>query len=232
MTELVSVVLPMHNGIRHVEAALDSILAQTWPSLEVVVIDDGSTDGSAELVLARYGDRVRMLRQPQAGHPAARNAGIRAATGGFLSFLDHDDFWPENKIDLQMQVLLDDPTVDAVMGHALNFLDEEIPEAERARIAVPLHPLPGTSPGTMLIRREALDRVGAFDESKEMGEFLDWYIRAQTVQLNIRMLPEVLLHRRIHNTNFSRSHHHLRREYLEKVKQMLDARRRGAAGAN
>src|SRR5579862_3680719 len=97
MDGLVSVVIPAHNSGRYIAPALDSILAQKHRPIEILVVDDGSTDATAQTVRG-YAPEVRVIEQRQRGHPAARNAGIRMAAGEFLAFLDHDDLWSPDKL--------------------------------------------------------------------------------------------------------------------------------------
>ncbi|HEY2324319.1 MAG TPA: glycosyltransferase family A protein, partial [Thermoanaerobaculia bacterium] len=97
----VSVVIPSYNYARYLGEAIDSALAQTLPPLEVIVVDDGSTDETSE-VLATYADRIRVLRQKNSGVAVARNSGIAAAHGEYVAFLDADDIWLPRKLELQM----------------------------------------------------------------------------------------------------------------------------------
>lgn len=224
MDALLSVVIPTHNSQRYIAPALDSILAQKHRPLEILVVDDGSTDSTAHMVRA-YGPPIRLIEQDQRGHPAARNVGIRAAIGEFLAFLDHDDLWSENKLERQFASFERNPALDLVFGHIQNFFTPEMTLEERARLAVPLQPIPGLLQGSMLARRQSFDRVGLFSEERGTGDFLDWYGRAMLAGLKIEMLPETLLHRRIHANNYQRTHKHERREYLYAVKELLERRR-------
>lgn len=226
MVGLVSVVIPAHNSERYIVPALDSILAQRHRPIEIVVVDDGSTDSTAQIV-RRYGSEVRLIQQEQHGHPAARNAGIRIASGAFLGFLDHDDLWSADKLELQMAAFESNPDLDLVFGHIQNFFTPEMTHQERSRLAVPLKPLPGLLQGAMLARRASFDCVGVFSEKRGTGDFLDWYGRALHARMKIEMLPETVVHRRIHADNYQRTHKNERREYLQAVKELLD-RRRGA----
>jgi glycosyltransferase involved in cell wall biosynthesis len=229
MDPLVSVIIPTFNGERHLGETLQSVFAQTYTALEVIVVDDGSTDGSANLAAA-FGPGLRIVQTGRRGHPAARNRGIQAATGEFLSFLDHDDLWLPAKIASQLSCFQQDPGLDLVFGHIQNFFSDELPESERQRIAAPLHPVPGLLQGAMLARRRSFDRVGSFSESHAMGDFLEWYGRATLLGLRMHVQPETVLRRRLHATNFQRTHSHLRRQYLPTLKEFLD-RRRAAASA-
>jgi len=226
---LVSVVIPTHDGERTLRWTVESVLAQAHRPLEVVVVDDGSTDATAEIA-AGLGPELRVVRQRRCGHPAARNRGVREARGDLVAFVDHDDLWTEGRLESQLACLDGDPGLDLVFGHVQNFLSPELSAAERRRLAVPLEPLPGLVPGAMLARRRAFERVGPFDESRAVGDFLDWYGRAEGEGLRAHMLDRTVLRRRIHRTNHQRVY---RQEvgpgYLRAVKDLLD-RRRAAAG--
>jgi len=228
MDSLVSVVIPAHNSQRYIVATFDSIIAQKHRPLEILVVDDGSTDSTRQIV-REYGPEVRLIEQAQRGHPAARNSGIRAAKGEFLAFLDHDDLWTPDKLEHQIACFEHDPALDLVFGQIQNFFTPEMTLEERGRFAIPLHPLPGLLQGAMLARRRSFDRVGLFSEERGTGDFLDWYGRAMLARMKVEMLPETVVYRRIHANNYQRTHRHERGEYLRAVKDLLD-RRRGFLG--
>jgi glycosyltransferase involved in cell wall biosynthesis len=194
----------------------------------VLVVDDGSSYDGPQ-VASRYRSPVRVIAISHKGHPAARNAGVAAARGDFLGFLDADDLWVPNKLELQLEAFTADPSLDIVFGHMQNFISLELTEEERAKIKCNSTPLPGLLQGSMLLRRDAFERVGEFPEERKMGDFLDWYGRASLSNLNMRMLTETLVLRRIHLTNFQRTHKHLRRENLLVLKKLLDLRRAAAS---
>jgi glycosyltransferase involved in cell wall biosynthesis len=118
----VTAAIPTYNRARFLPEALESVFAQTRPPEEVLVVDDGSTDDTQE-VLARYGDRIRVVRQPNAGRSAARNRAITEAGGELLSFLDSDDRWLPDKLERQVPVLERDPRVGMVHGH-VDLIDD------------------------------------------------------------------------------------------------------------
>jgi glycosyltransferase involved in cell wall biosynthesis len=227
--ELVSVIIPTYNGQRFIAETLESVLAQTHALLEIIVVDDGSSDKTGTIV-SGFAPRVRLLKQAHLGHPAARNCGLLAATGDYVSFIDHDDLWTRDKIASQLDCFAGDPTLDLVFGHIQNFLTPGLSDADRRNIVSPLLPIPGLLQGAMLARRASFDRVGRFSEKRSMGDFLEWYGRALSLDLRIHIQASVVLSRRIHATNFQRTHGPLRAQYLPVVKQLLDRRRGASAG--
>jgi glycosyltransferase involved in cell wall biosynthesis len=188
---LVSVIIPVRDGEAYLAEAVLSVFEQTYSHFEVVVVDDGSQDGTAG-VLRGFGDAVRAVAQAPGGTASAVNHGIRVARGSFLAFLDADDLWTPRKLELQMAALARDPALDLVFGHVRQFRDGDAKQGK---------PVPGLSKGTMLVRREAFERVGEFDTSLRLGDFVDWYARATEAGLAREMLPEVLMLRRVHNRN-------------------------------
>jgi glycosyltransferase involved in cell wall biosynthesis len=233
MDALVSVIIPTYNGSRYIRETLDSVVAQEHRPMEIIVVDDGSSDdtpGVVEAYAAAHSNgnaaaSVRLIRQTRKGHPGARNTGLRAAQGEFFAFVDHDDLWSLDKLALQLACFESRPELDLVFGHIQNFFTLEMAPEERARVRVPLQPLPGLLQGAMLARRDSFERVGYFYEERSMGDFVDWYGRATLTGLKSEMLEQTVLRRRIHAANFGRRYGQQRREYLLAVKDLLDRRR-------
>jgi glycosyltransferase involved in cell wall biosynthesis len=223
----VSVVIPVRDGDPYIGEALDSIFAQTRAASEIVVVDDGSRDGTAAVVES-YGDRVTLLRQDKIGVGAALNSAVAKAGGQLLAFLDADDLWAPSKLELQTEALEQDPDLDVVFAHAEQFFSPELSEDERAKLWLP-EPGPALLKGTMMISKERFESVGPFDPTLKMGDFIEWYIRAREAGLAERMLPEVLLSRRVHITNSSRVNKESSSEYARLVGAMLRRRRSGAS---
>lgn len=107
----ISVVIPTYNREKTIKRCLDSVVNQTYPVCEIIVIDDGSRDKTLDIIRTEYGNRVKVIRQKHKGAQAARNAGIRAASGEYIAFLDSDDEWLLNKIELQVEILNTDRNV-------------------------------------------------------------------------------------------------------------------------
>jgi glycosyltransferase involved in cell wall biosynthesis len=221
----ISVVIPAYDAEPYLAEAIDSVLAQTLPAFELAVVDDGSADRTAEVARA-YGDRVHLIRQPRAGNGAARNAGVAATSGEYLAFLDADDRFCPDKLELQMRALDEDPQLDIVFGHVREFVSPELPEAVKATVRPPSPVQPWAAPNLMLIRRAAFERVGPFATDLRVGVTVDWYARATEVPLTSRVLPEVVLERRLHTQNNGIREQDARSQYIHVLKASIDRRRR------
>jgi len=200
----VSVVVAVRDGARYVSAALDSILGQTCPPTEVVVVDDGSRDATAE-VLAAYGDPVRVVAQPPVGYGGALTRGVREARGELVAFCDADDLWAPGKQEHQLACLAEDPGCAVVGGQARQFVSPDAGDAvQRARLD--LRPRAASLLGTLLVWRDQFDRVGTFDHAMRAGAAVDWVGRARRLGLRFRAVDEVVLLRRVHDDNLDAVH--------------------------
>jgi glycosyltransferase involved in cell wall biosynthesis len=179
----VSVIIPTYNSAPLVVEAVESVLAQTRPAAEVIVVDDGSTDDTADR-LARYGERVRYICQANARVAAARNTGLRAATGEVIAFLDADDAWHPRKLEQQVAALEANPElgllatgVFAWPGDWPDICDGAAPASIRRcqlRDLLPVNPLTTSS---VVVRRVVLDRAGEFDTELFGPEDYDLWLR-------------------------------------------------------
>jgi glycosyltransferase involved in cell wall biosynthesis len=203
--DLISCIIPVFNGERFLGEALDSILAQTYRPLEIIVADDGSTDGTAE-VAASYGDRVAYLHQAKKGAAEAKNMGLDAAQGEYIAFLDADDLWHADKLTRQMVRLQQQPEVDLCFTQYQNFWIPELAEEQRRYQGHPFaQPTSAWSLCTLLTHRSSFDRFGRFVERIQGGyENTQWVLRAAGQGAVIEVLTDVLMCRRIHQTNQSR----------------------------
>src|SRR5579859_5180997 len=158
---LVSVIIPVYNGQQYLAAALDSVVKQDYSPLEIIVVDDGSTDESARVAQAY--PEVRYLYQPNQGAAAARNAGIAAAEGALIAFLDHDDLWMPNKLRLHANYLLDNPQVRFTISTQLIYLEEGVERPDWLRVEDIEYPQPLLS--ALVVRKETFFEIGVFDTS-------------------------------------------------------------------
>ncbi len=219
---LVSVIIPVYNRERYLAEAIESVLAQTYSEIELIVVDDGSIDRSAE-VAQRY--PLIYHFQPNGGMSIARNVGVALATGKFLAFLDSDDIWVADKLAKQMAAFELDPNLEAIFGYAQNFYSPELDETWRRRIRCPEQPLVAHVATAMLIERSAFLRIGLFDPELKTTPDVSWYIGAVEQQLRHITLADVVFHRRLHETNNGTIENDGGKERLHLLKAKLDRQR-------
>jgi glycosyltransferase involved in cell wall biosynthesis len=223
----VSVVIPVFNMGRLLPEAVASVEAQELPGVEIIVVDDGSTDDTPE-VIAALGDRVVAVRQANRGPAAARNAGIARASAELLAFLDADDLWPAGKLATQVGRLEREPELDVVLGRIQYVAVDggEIPDIEfedaDAKTLMHVHL------GSGVYRRRAFERIGRFDESMQFSEDVDWFLRAREASLRVTIVPETTLIYRLHGTNMTHALDARDPAMLHVLKRSLDRRRDAA----
>jgi glycosyltransferase involved in cell wall biosynthesis len=193
----VSAIVPVFNCERYLPEALESILDQGYGALDVVVVDDGSSDRSAELASSYP---VRILRIAHGGIARARNAGVDAARGELITFLDADDTWTPGNLRLRVDRLLERPELDAVLGRMDLFIQPGTERPEWYRSAWDLESQNALL-GGLLAWRRVFDRVGRFDPTYEIGEDTDWLARFKDAKLSYEHLPDVIMRYRRHDTN-------------------------------
>ena len=218
---LVSVVIPAYNRADYIAQAIDSVLGQSYPHMEVIVVDDGSTDATPRIA-AGYGARITLLRQSNSGVAAARNAGITSSTGEFVALLDSDDRWLSDKIARQIPFFADE-NVGLVHGAIRQFRSSDgsfIANYFPGHV-VDVHDLlafRGLCTQTLVFRRSLFDQVGGFDASFQTGEDWEWTIRAAT-RCAIRGTEDVVAENRIHDQQLSSDKEQLFRDSLRVLKK-------------
>jgi glycosyltransferase involved in cell wall biosynthesis len=226
---LISVMIGAYNAAPYLGEAIESVFAQDYEPIELIVVDDGSTDGTADV--ARSFARVQVIQQENGGNGAARNRAVENASGELYAFLDADDRFTPWKLTLQKAALDADPGLDIVFGHVREFLSPELDEETRAGLRPPApEPMPWTAPNLMLVRRESFERVGPFTTAVRVGVTVDWFARAAEAGLRYSILPDVVLERRLHTQNNGLRESASRSQYLEVIRQAME-RRRAAADA-
>ena len=219
---LVSVIIPVHNGAAYLGEALASVQAQNYRPLEIIVVDDGSTDGSAAVAKAVG---VKYFYQEKSGAAAARNRGVGAARGNYLAFLDGDDLWSADKLACQVAELEQRPELDLVFGEVEEFVCPQAP-AELTKDLRPLSgPIAGYHAGAMLIRRDSFHQAGLFPTDLKLGEFIDWFVKGREQGLTSAVIPGVVMRRRLHGANTVLKERAATGDYLKIVKATLDRRR-------
>jgi len=213
----VSFVVPVHNGEHYLLECLHSILLQTVPPFEVLVIDDGSTDSSAQ-VASSCGPSVVCLREPHRGQGAARNRGVAAARGELIAFLDADDVIPPRKLETQLARFRARDDLQFSDAYIRNFWSPELPadqRLDRPREAFTHGEAPKPhSIITWVCRRELFEQVGGFDEQRRFGEDTEWRDRLDAGGVAAETVDAVLGFRRLHRHNLTRRHYD---EYLREI---------------
>ncbi len=224
-TAPVTVVTPVRNAAAHLAAALESVLAQAPPPAEVFVVDGNSTDSS--VAIAAGFPQVRVIHQTSTGLAAARNEAIRASGQPFIAFCDADDRWTENSLAARMQALAADPEALAVIGDVVLEVLEGI-DATSAQQNKLGQVFPGFTPGAMLARREAFDRIGGFDESLTVGTDSEWFVRLYQHGFPPLQIKELVLRKGANGASLSTDVAKYRRELLTVARRFIDGRRRNA----
>ena len=200
----VSVIIAAYNSEAYIAEAIESVLGQTVTPDEVIVIDDGSRDGT-RAVLDRFGDRIVAFTQTNSGQAVAVNKGLAMARGELIGFCDADDLWTPRKLEIQLALLDRDCNIDAAFGKVQQFVSPDVPEAQRARLEPAIEIMPGELKQCMLIRRAALDRIGPFDETLPATFFIAWLGRAKQGGSKIAHVDDVVVRRRLHLGNGGRT---------------------------
>jgi hypothetical protein len=220
---LVSVIIPVFNGERFISDALNNVLSQNYPALEIIVVDDGSTDSTKEIV-SKLSVDIRYFMQKNEGPAAARNRGIRDASGEFLVFLDVDDLWPENNLNVLVDKMLQEPDMQVITGYAQLMQKNEV-TGEYDLAGNPMESFQYYI-GAAIYRKTVFSKVGLFDPGLKFGEDTDWYNRAIELKENIRRLEEITLFVRRHGGNMTYGKNLVELGALRVYKKFLDRRRK------
>lgn len=205
----VSVIIPTYNSAPFLATAIDSVLAQTYPDVEVIVVDDGSTDDT-QAIIAHYDQQIRYIHQENRGPAAARNTGFHASQGDYLLFLDSDDLIPPDKLELQVAFLAQQPDVGLVYSawqeideDNTRLLGEVRPGIQGFILKALLRRKFFFFPSAAIIRRKCLERVGLFNESMRWSEDADLWMRLARAGYAFGYMDAILLQRRIHKSSLS-----------------------------
>jgi glycosyltransferase involved in cell wall biosynthesis len=221
MSSRTSVIIPVRNGELYLAEAIESVIKQTTPPSEIIVVNNGSTDGSRS-VAERFPRHVRVIDEPVAGCARARNAGVQAAAGDFIAFLDADDLWTPHKLARQVEILEQAPEISLVFTYLEEFISPELTAQQRETLSI-RGPTEGWQASTMLCRAQVFRSVGPMPQL-HVGEFIAWYGLTQTAGFQSRMLAESYVRRRVHMRNMTRGNQDMN-GYLKAAKMVLDSRR-------
>jgi len=212
---LVSVIIPIYNGEKFLQSTLESVFAQTYSNIEVIVVDDGSTDNSSSI--AKSFPDVRYIGQKNMGVSTARNRGIEFAAGDYIALLDADDLWDPKKIELQISYMEQNPDIDMTGTKTKNFLDlgTILPVWLQKNENWELVEYINSS--SIVARRNVFKTVGKFDETLPSGEDTDWFWRAKEAGITSIVLENVMVKRRFHGNNLSWKYMRERKERLLQI---------------
>lgn len=220
----VSVIIPVFNGELYIKQAIDSILAQSYKLFEVIIVDDGSVDRT-ERIVASFKNKVHYVVQNNKGASAARNHGLKLSRGDFIAFLDSDDLWPENKLNLQVRCLIDNPKVEVLLGGTECFRTNIFNVLNQKQVYYDFQM------GSALFRKSVFDKVGSFDEKLKFSEDYDWFFRAKEIGIEIALKEETTLFHRRHKKNITNKSDQQNYQLPQIIKKSLNRRRTGKYGA-
>jgi glycosyltransferase involved in cell wall biosynthesis len=219
---LVSVIIPVWNGAEFLPDALSSILEQRYRPIEILVVDDGSTDDTAK-VAAQYQNQIRYIALPHQGLPATRNRGLEHAQGELIAFLDVDDLWVDSKLELQIAHLNKNPSVLVVLGHT-QLMRLVGPDSDVRHFEAWGTPTLALSFGAALIRRNVFEQIGGLDQALWGSEDLDWFMRVREHGIQMQIHPEVVQFYRRHTKNMTNDQDMSKQDVLKMLKHSLARR--------
>ena len=222
-------IIAVKNGAKYLRESLDSVLKQDHPAVEILVLDDQSTDDTRAIVEKFQLPNIRfILNEPELGIAGSRNLGIALAKGDLLAFTSHDDIWLPQKLRVQCECFARDPGLECCLTHVRCFVDPN----EKAPQSFPKELIDTDVPGwvieTLVARRTAFQRAGPFDEKFAQADDTEWYARAQRMGLSILMLPEALVRKRLHAGSVTYGQERAetgRRELLEIARRSIAGQR-------
>lgn len=220
----VSVIMPVYNGANFLIEALSNIQQQNYCPLEIIIVDDGSIDETA-MIVANFEQDVRYTYQPNQGPAAARNTGLRLASGAFIAFLDVDDLWSRNRLTMQADFLIVHPAVEIVQGLIQDLHLAGSTSDSTSSFKAVSEPYFSVNLGGAMYRRQVFDKVGLFDETLRYNEDTDWFVRAWDNNITKAQLAKVALYYRKHESNMTRQNNSRHFGLVRILKKRLDHQR-------
>jgi glycosyltransferase involved in cell wall biosynthesis len=212
---LVSIIISVHNCARYLGESIGSALSQSYRPFEVIVVDDGSTDRSAEV--AKSFEKVCYFYQENQGVSGGRNTGIAMSRGEFIAFLDADDIWEPDKLDVQLAYMKQHPNIGITATKYLNFLEPGTLPPAWMDLKNHLGEVSTYIPSTWMVRRQTIEEVGVFSLDYRAAEDTEWLRRARDLQVAMEVIPHTLARRRFHGTNLSWQEAHRNRSHILKI---------------
>ncbi|BAQ61473.1 glycosyltransferase [Geminocystis sp. NIES-3708] len=209
---LISVIIPAFNAEKYLKDAIESVIKQNYQPLEIILIDDGSTDNTAKI--AKSFQNIKYIYQENSGPAIARNNGIKIAGGDYIAFLDQDDLWTPNKLSLQINYLKDHSDISYVLGQQKIFLESGIEKPKWLKQEYLETITPAYLLSALLTRKSIFNQIGYFDSSYKHGNDSDWLLKTIDARLSMYIIPEIVLLKRIHDANQSHNIEEMKSDVL------------------
>lgn len=227
----VSVVMPAFNVESFIAEAIDSVMQQNLPHMELLIVDDGSSDDTVKIVnknIRRYGNRIRLFEQKNQGASAARNTAIRLAQGTLLAFLDSDDIWPDGIIPYHSEFMAENIHVPGIKGTISSF--KHLNGSSRFEPTTASPPFVNSMMGALTVRKSVFDHVGMFDTTLSRGEDTDWYLRAEEMGIKFAQSERLSLYYRRRVGSLTDQSATSTSALMDVVRKKISRQREGKAG--
>lgn len=216
----ISVIISVYNADRYLSESLDSVLNQSMPAKEIIVINDGSTDQSVK-ILKSYGKKIKLIDRENKGVPYSINEGLSLVKQPWVAFNDGDDIWAQNKLELQYKYLLKNRDLRILFGMMQQFISPELSETDKASIYVPDSPEKALIRPAMLAHQSVFEDHGLFNTTLKVGDFIEWFQRIKENGVKFGFIEEVIYRRRLHKNSLS-SEKGIKDDFLRILKAKLD----------
>lgn len=216
---MIDIIIPVYNGEKFIAQAIESILNQTFNDFTVIIVDDGSQDSTVEEI-ERYmknDSRIVLFKNPHQGQPKTINKGLLETSNTYICFLDADDLWLPTKLERQIDFLENNTQTDVLFTMIQEF--EDFDKGTLQKYDARPHPMKGVQKSTIMFRSTLLDQFGLFDENQYMAVFINWYRQLIRQGVQEHILDKVLVKRRVHDSNFTKTIN--RKDYLKVIKKHL-----------
>jgi len=222
--KLVSVIIPVYNGEKYLLEAIETVINQTYKPLEIIIVDDGSTDNSKQIIASF--PEIKYLYQENQGVAVARNTGIAEAKGEYIALLDQDDLWAENKLQIQVDYLDNHQEIDYVLGHQQSFLQEGCEKPHWLKVKFLQESIPAYLVGALLARKNLFNIIGGFSDEYRYGNDSDWFAKTLDLGIKSKILSQVVLYKRIHDTNESHDIKGMQTDVLKWLRASIKRKRK------
>jgi glycosyltransferase involved in cell wall biosynthesis len=221
----VSVIIPVYNGQDYILESIQSVFDQEYDNLEIIVIDDGSTDCTPKLITSlKKRNPIKYFYQQNKGPASARNLGLEKASGEWIAFLDCDDLWPKSKIARWLEAVKNNKDVDIHWGMTQVFFESEELKSKFTGSDFAEKPIFNTYLGAVFTRKSVFEKIGSFDTSLRYCEDLDWYQRTKENKIKTLFPNSVDLYYRVHYANSTHDSFSLNKNLVRMLKNKLSRR--------